>query len=359
MHGLVHLIGFVSGCRLAPGGRLRAQVSRLNGIFWLGAAALFLFGALLWFAESEWWSLLLFAGLLTSQYVIVRAWKDAKWGTLVNVIILLIALADFGSWRFSSCYRQEVETGLTKSALTPDTLLTENDLQPLSELIQTYIKNSGAVGKPKVRNFRAEFSGQIRKNEGSEWMPFKSEQYNFLASSTRLFFMKARMKYLPVSGFHSFKNGHAFMDIRLLSLFKVQYQSGKEMDIAETVTFFNDMCCLAPATLIDKRIKWLEAGDHKVKAAFTNNGISVSAWLFFNERGELIDFVSNDRYAADGSAAMTQLPWSTPLRNYKDIDGHHLPSYAEAIYTYPNGNLVYGYFLIQHVEYNCKAPEGR
>lgn len=30
-------------------------------------------------------------------------------------------------------------------------------------------------------------------------------------------------KGLPVAGYHHFKNGKAVMDIRLLSLFKVQY----------------------------------------------------------------------------------------------------------------------------------------
>lgn len=49
--------------------------------------------------------------------------------------------------------------------------------------------------------------------------------------------MKASMNGLPVAGFHSFKGGDAFMDIRLFSIFKVQYQSGAEMGIAETVTF--------------------------------------------------------------------------------------------------------------------------
>jgi hypothetical protein len=108
-----------------------------------------------------------------------------------------------------------------------------------------------------VKNFKIEFTGQIRKDEQSEWMPFTSEQYNFLNTSTRLFFLKATMKHLPVAGLHSYKNGNAFMDIRLFSLFKVQYQSGKEMGIAETVTFFNDMCCMAPGSLIDPRINGL------------------------------------------------------------------------------------------------------
>ena len=183
-------------------------------------------------------------------------------------------------------------------------------------------------------------------------MPFTSEQYNFMGAATRLFFMKAVMKGLPVTGFHSFKNGDAFMDIRLLSLFKVQYQSGREMGIAETVTFFNDMCCMAPATLIDKRIKWLDSDSTSANAAFTNNGITISARLFFNETGELVNFVSDDRYAAGDNKTMQRLRWSTPLKEYREVDGYRLATDAEAVYTYPTGDLCYGTFNLRHITYN-------
>ncbi|MBK8953410.1 MAG: hypothetical protein IPM85_15270 [Chitinophagaceae bacterium] len=63
------------------------------------------------------------------------------------------------------------------------------------------------------------------------------------------------------------------MDIRLFSLFRVQYQHGPEMDTAETVTMLNDMCCMAPATLIDKRITWEQADSHKAKAIFQTMGL--------------------------------------------------------------------------------------
>jgi len=49
--------------------------------------------------------------------------------------------------------------------------------------------------------------GEIKKNEKSEWMPLLSENNNFMGPATRLFFMKATMKHLPVTGFHRFKNG--------------------------------------------------------------------------------------------------------------------------------------------------------
>lgn len=135
-------------------------------------------------------------------------------------------------------------------------LLTEHDLMDLPAAVQKYIRFSGAVGKPKVTNFRVEFSGGIRRNAQSEWMQFQSDQYNFMHATTRHFFMKAIMKHLPVAGYHFYNDGNAYMDIRLFSCFKIQYQNGAKMDVSETVTFFNDMCCMAPATLIDKRIEW-------------------------------------------------------------------------------------------------------
>ncbi len=81
------------------------------------------------------------------------------------------------------------------------------------------------------------------------------------------------------------------------------------------------MCCMAPATLIDKRIKWIETDGDNVKAEFTNNNITISAWLYFNDHGELINFISEDRYAYDDNKIMRKLPWHTPLKDYKEVDG--------------------------------------
>lgn len=251
-------------------------------------------------------------------------------------------------------YEKDVQAGLQQTASAPESILTETDIEHLPEPVKKYIRNSGSIGKSRVNNFRLEFTGKIRKDEKSEWMPFTTVQYNFIGAASRYFFMKATMKKLPVAGYHCFKNGVAFMDIRLFSLIRVQYQDGKEMGISETVTFFNDMCCMAPATLIDNRIKWLETDGNNVKAEFTSNNITISAWLYFNDKGELINFISDDRYAYDDKEGMLKLPWSTPLKNYKEIDGLNMYTEAEAIYSYPEKDLCYGIFSLEHVEYNCK-----
>lgn len=352
-HGLIHLLGFVKAFHLASVYQLSQHISKAHGILWLASAILFIVTALLFFLKNNTWWIPSAVAILLSQYLIFTSWQDAKYGTIANMIILIAAIMGYGSWRFNSTYGKEVKTGLKQTATAPESLLTEEDLLHLPEPVRKYLHYTGAEGKPKVKNFKVEFSGQIRKHEQTEWMPFTSEQYNFMDASTRLFFMKATMKHLPVVGFHCFKNGDAFMDIRLLSLFQVQYQSGKEMGVAETVTFFNDMCVMAPATLIDQRIQWLEVDG--TKAAFINNGITVSAWLHFNDKGELINFISEDRYAQQEDGSMKQLLWSTPMKDYRQINGYKLASYADAVYQYPEGDLISGNFRLTHVEINCTS----
>ena len=51
---------------------------------------------------------------------------------------------------------------------------------------------------------------------------------------------------------------------------------------------------------------------------------------------------------------MQQIPWSTPLKNYKTIDGHQLPGDAETIYNYPDHELNYGNFRLTSVADNGK-----
>ena len=301
--------------------------------------------------KYNYWWFFGFIALVISQILIVFFWQDAKFGTIANGIILIAAIIGFGTWSYHNKYQNDVKTSLQHPAYIQNSLLTEIDIQTLPDPVKKYLRYTGSIGKPKVNNFKIEFTGKIRKDEQSEWMPFTCEQYNFMETPTRLFFMKATMKGLPIGGYHCFKNGVAYMDIRLFSLFKVQYLDGDEMDLSETVTFFNDMCCMAPPTLIDKRIQWLEVVRNKVKASFTNNNITVSAWLYFNDKGELVNFISNDRYAGNTGK---QFPWATPLKDYQEINGYKLAGNAEVIYSYPDKDLVYGTFKLIGREYNCK-----
>jgi hypothetical protein len=353
IHGLIHFMGFSKAYSYGNFSQLTKEISKPAGIVWFLTGILFLIAIIFYLFKKDSWVYISMLAVGLSQILIINNWQDAKFGTIANLIILIVSVIGNFEIRFKNIYKNEVKIGLEQGINLPEKILTEANLLDLPEPIKKYIRYTGFVGKPKINNFKIKFSGKIRGDSKTEWMPLSSEQYNFIKIPTRLFFMDATMKKLPVAGFHSFKNGIAFMDIRLLSIFNVQYQTGKEMGISETVTFFNDMCCMAPGSLIDKRIEWLKVNGNTVKASFSNNGITIFAWLYFNEKGEMVNFTSEDRYATRENLPLKQYKWSTPLRDYKELNGYKLASYAEAIYSYPEGDFTYATFTLKDVEYNC------
>ena len=352
IHGLIHFMGFAKAFDYGNITQLTKEISKPMGVLWLSTGMFFMICIALYLLKKDSWVYFAIIAVILSQILIINSWQDAKFGTIANVIILVVTIIGFFQIKFKNEYRNEVKIGLEQSKNLQKIVLTESEIAYLPEPIKKYIRYTGFIGKPIVNNFRIDFSGKIRDHAKPVWMELTSEQYNFIKTPTRLFYLDATMKGLPVSGFHCFKNGVASMDIRVLSIFKVEYQSGKVMDESETVTFFNDMCVMAPGVLIDKRIEWLEVVDNKVKASFTNNGITITAWLYFNDKGEMVNFISEDRSALGANGITSKHKWSTPMRDYKDINGYKLASYAEAVYTYPEADFTYATFELKNIGYN-------
>jgi hypothetical protein len=168
--------------------------------------------------------------------------------------------------------------------------------------------------------------------------------------------MSASKMGLPATGLHLYQNETATFEVKLLNWFKVVDAAGDKMNQAETVTLLNDMCFIAPSTLIDDRIKWEVIDDKKVKAMYQNGSISVSAVLYFNDKGELVNFISNDRYDTDGKK-YESYPWATPVDNYRMMNGYLLPGKAKLIYQRPDGDFTYGELEFKNVKYNLAGIE--
>lgn len=350
LHGTLHIMGFTRAFGWWDALPMSAGISRPSGILWLCAALLFIIAAVLLLANSNtWWAWALAATVL-SQALFVIAWHDAKYGTIVNVLIALVVIAAFGSWQYEKHYRADVTTSLKTSGAQAEELLTEQDIASLPPPVQRYLTYTGAVNMPKVRSAKIVMEGVMRQR-GKEWFPIHAEQYNFFDSATRLFFMKAKMYGLIVPGYHQYENGTAGMQVRLFGLIPVAKHSGKDMDRAETVTLFNDMCFLAPATLIDKRIYWETLDETSVKAVFTVSGIAITATLHFNQKGQLVNFISDDRFEVNDHKYYR---FSTPVNEYGTINGFHLARIVEACWQYPDGWFAYGKFAVQEVIYNVK-----
>jgi len=297
---------------------------------------------------SNWW-IGGFILCIISQCLIFIFWKDTKYLTILNVIFLLIAIMGYTNWNFISQFEKDVDLAISRVENNDMAILTESDIVHLPHVVQKYLRISGQSGKPKIEYFNLEFDGRMR-NKNEDWFPMISNQFNFIEHPTRLFIMEAKMKGIPVIGYHRYLDTSASMEIKMLGSIPLVNISGQSLRIAETVTLFNDMCLFAPSTLIDDRIIWqLTSNPLIVLAKFTNQDVTVKAELIFNDKGELINFISNDRIESN---LMKPVKFSTPVSNYKQINGRKICSFGQAIWHYPEGPFIYGEFNLKTILYN-------
>ncbi len=359
VHGLIHLMGFLKAFGLAALPQLTMPISRPAGVLWLVATLGMLVTAALVHVSPRWWWAAGAAAIVVSQGVIVGSWGDAKFGTLANVIVLVAVVLGFfseGPASLRADYEREVARGLARAASQAP--VTEADLAPLPPLVQRYLRRVGVVGQPGVQSYHVRFTGKIRGGPDAPWMPFTADQYSFADKPTRLFFMRAKMSGLPVDALHMYFGDQASMRVKVLSMVSMVNASGPALASAETVALFNDMCVMAPATLISPAITWEPQGAGRVLATFTNAGTTIRATLVFDEAGDLVDFVSDDRGALQpDNVTFVKQRWTTPLSKHRTFGPFRLPSFGEARHHPSTGEYTYGEFELRDVTYNLTAME--
>jgi hypothetical protein len=347
LHGLIHLMGFAKAFGYAELPQLTQPISREWGVVWLLAGALVIATTVMLAAGAGPYWMVGGLALVVSQVLIMTAWRDARAGTAANAVLLLIVahgLLTEGPWSFHAQYLRDVEMGLSRSVDGP--LGTDADLVPLPEPVRRYLRVTRVVGQPRVQNYRVRFTGRIRSAPDAAWMPFEAEQQSFADEPTRLFLMRARMFGVPVEAFHRMIGGHATMQVKVAGVVPMVDARGDEMDRAETVTLFNDMCILAPGTLVGPAITWEPGDASSARARFTYRSHTITATLFFDSDGRLVNFESDDRSRSLPDGTFTKLTFSTPLRDYRDFGPLHLAGHGEARWRLPEGEFTYGEFTM-------------
>ena len=357
IHGLIHLLGAAKGLGVADVPQLTTPIGRGMGIVWLSASLLMLASLAAWLAAPRLFWIAGAVALAVSELAIVTSWHDARFGTIANVVLVVAVVYSFltvGPTSFRAEYEQAIRDGLAHPTGAAE-LVGDHDVARLPTPVQRYLHYVGAVRQPRVRNYRLRFVGRIRSGPDAPWMPFEAEQQSFVDPPARLFLMHASVKHLPVEAFHELVNGHATMRVRAAGAVTIVEAAGPVMDRSEAVTLFNDMCLLAPATLIDPTIRWEAVDERSARGYFTMAGQTISALLQFDEEGRLVDFISDDRaqLSPDGKS-FTPLRFSTPVSRYGRFGSYRSVARAEARWHPPAGAFAYGDFEIVDAQLNVR-----
>ncbi|WP_460707042.1 Acg family FMN-binding oxidoreductase [Myceligenerans halotolerans] len=117
---------------------------------------------------------------MTSQAMIFSSWSDAKAGTAANLILLVAVIHGYASWgpaSYRAEYHRRARSALADLATKMRSaagMVTDADLAHLPAPVAAYVRQSGAVGQPRVASFRARIHGRIRGAPDKPWMKFTS-----------------------------------------------------------------------------------------------------------------------------------------------------------------------------------------
>lgn len=139
------------------------------------------------------------------------------------------------------------------------------------------------------------------------------------------------------------------MLIRLLPFITIADTTGDEMDQGTLVRYLNEIMWF-PTAYLDDYIQWEPIDSSSAKTTITVEGLAASAILYFNEEGQMTDFVAKRYMSVEDDYSLET--WSTPIEEYKEINGIMVPVKGEAVWKLSSGDFSYIRIEITNIEYD-------
>ena len=156
-----------------------------------------------------------------------------------GILVCLLALVTVLATRapdLTAEFHTMLAAETASDAARPHPIVTEDSLSALPAPVQRYVRQSGALGKPRPASLTVTYDAQMFSNPGAAAMTGVAVQYDRFDPPKRLFYMPTRMFGLPVKVLHDYDRVAATMRVRLATLFSVVDARGEAFSRAETVT---------------------------------------------------------------------------------------------------------------------------
>ena len=99
IHGFLHLMGYSKAFHYSGMEHIKAHISRPIGILWIMGCLLFIATGVLFLLKNDYWQIAGLVSIAFSQIAIIIGWQNARYGTLVNVFILMaIIISKYTDW---------------------------------------------------------------------------------------------------------------------------------------------------------------------------------------------------------------------------------------------------------------------
>jgi hypothetical protein len=125
---------------------------------------------------------------------------------------------------------------------------------------------------------------------------------------------------------------------------------GEECDQAELLRYLSEIVWF-PSAFLSDYIRWEPINSDSARVTINVAELTVSADVYFNEQGQITNFVAERYMDVDGGAILKR--WSTPIQEYAEINGIMVPVKGEGVWKLSSGDFPYVRISeIPDLEYN-------
>lgn len=352
LHGLIHFLGVVAAVKPESVPQLTRYLiplpPRVQLIGWAVAGALFVASAVVVaMNESDWWHLVGIA-TVASQVMIVTAWPDAKFGTIANVIALVVVIVFGALERFDHQAEQVMHELKAKVPTTPGLVVQSYEVERLPAPISRWLTAAGVVGKRRVSWVTLEQEGELRVKPDGAWSPVSAHQVFSVDPPGFAWHAEVSMVGgFPVRGLDRFVDGKGRMQISLLGLVPMVDLANERIDEGTLIRWLGELVFF-PSAALSPLIAWEAIDAQTARARLTFKGITGSVVFTIDELGRFKSMEAM-RYFGGGPEAKRER-WFIPATSWRRIDGVEVPIAGEVTWMLAGGDFTYYRWRILDVQ---------
>jgi hypothetical protein len=351
IHAAIHLLGFVKGFEFKEIKALTMPISKTAGMCWLLATLLLLFYAISFIINHKQQWIVGLMAVVISQLLIIVFWKDAKFGTIANLIILVVVMVTFGKHQFQSMVEKETQIILKSNTSNNNLIVTKQSLDSLPLPVKRWLIRSGVVDRPYATSAKVVQTLQLKmKPDQQRWLQATATQFTNIQVPAFIWNVEVKMNgFLSFYGRDKLVDGNGTMLIKLNALFNIVNETGPKISEGSMQRYLGELVWF-PTLALNEHISWQAVNDTTAIATLNYGGNKVSGTFSFNAEGDFVQF-STWRYMGNEANA-PRYEWVLDVQDYQFFEGYKIPSQMTATWKLPEGDWTWLKLQIDDVTYN-------
>lgn len=352
LHASIHLLGFLKAFELMEVKALGMPISKNLGLVWLVGMFLFIIYGIFYYFNHQFSWVIGTLAIVVSQFLIIFFWKEAKYGTVMNIVFLFPVLFSFGSFQFNKMVNEEKEElFIVQDKHNEKEILSEEELNHLPAPVRRWILQSGAVGKQKLWNGKISQKAKMKmKPDQEDWFYAKATQYTFINTPAFLWTVEMDMNAIMwVKGRDKFENGKGQMLIRMNGLFNIVDESGLKIDEGSLQRFLGEMVWF-PSMALSPYVSWESIDEYTAQAKMNYNGTEGTGKFYFNEKGDFVKFTALRFQGNEPDSKRRK--WILTVDDYGVFEGIKIPTKMKSTWRLENGDWTWLELEIKDIDYN-------